>query len=102
MISTDALLSPDGKHLAFSTANRSAAWRVHVVDLTGGRDAVLPGAATESNPNRQLTWTPNSRWLLALTDRRFRAFDTHTRTTRTVTVANEELVHLTGPRTPGP
>lgn len=102
IIDSGAQLSPDGQHLALTTSDGTGIWRIHVVDLTTGRDAVIPGTATDTNPNRQLAWTSNSRWLLGLTDHNLQAFNTRTRTTRTLAVTNEELEHLTGPRTPGP
>ena len=102
IIDSGAQLSPDGKHLALTTSDGTGTWRIHVVDLTNGRSTVLYGAATNTNPNRQLAWTSNSRWLLGLTDRHLRAFNIQTRTTRTLAITNEELEHLTGPRTPGP
>lgn len=102
LIDSDNQLSPDGKYVALSTMRGTGARQVQVVDLATGRAYVIPGTATDSNPNRQLAWTPNSRWLLSLTNHRLQAFDTRTRTSHTLTVTDEQLLHLTGPRTPGP
>lgn len=89
-------LSPDGTHLALTVGDG-----VHVVDLRTGRRAVLPGTVTDTNVNRQLSWSPNSRYLFALTDHRIRGFDTRTRTTRTVRITDEQLLHLTAFGTSG-
>lgn len=102
IIDSGAQLSPDGKQLALTAPDGNGIWRIHVVDLTAGHDSLLPGAATDTNPNRQLAWTSNSRWLLGLTDRHLQAFNTRTRDTRTLAITDEELEHLTGPHIPGP
>ena len=101
-IDSNAQLSPDGKQLALTAPDGDGSWRIHVVDLTTGRGTDLPGAATDTNPNRQLAWTSNSRWLLGLTDRHLQAFNTRTHATSTLAITDEELEHLTGISTPGP
>ena len=97
----DASLSPDGTHLAVTANDSAGTFRTHVIDLRSGNDAVLPGEGPDSNVNRQLTWSPNSRWLLALTDHQIRAYDTSTRTTTDVPLAGEQLLHLTATHDPG-
>jgi hypothetical protein len=102
LIDSDNQLSPDGNHLALTTLRGTGTRQIQVIDLTTGRAHPIPGIVTDSNPNRQLAWTPNSRWLLGLTDHRLQAFDTRTHTRHTLAVTGDQLLHVTGPRTPGP
>ena len=97
----DAALSPDGTHLAVTASDEAGVLRAHVVDLRSGRETVLPGEGTDANANRQLAWSPNSRWLLALTDGRLRAYDTRRGTSRSVALGGERLLHLTTVHHPG-
>ena len=69
--------------------------RAHVIDLRTGEDAVLPGVVTDVNVNRQLAWSPDGRWLLALTDHRLRTYDTRTHADGSVPFTTEPLLHLT-------
>lgn len=100
---TDALLSPDGTHVAVVTQDSTSAnaWRVHVINLDSGRDTVLPGSGTDVNANRQIAWSANSRWLLALTDHQLRGFDTHTHQTTPLPIGSDPLLHLTATHTAG-
>lgn len=92
----DAQLSPDGTHLAVMADDTRGRFRAHVLDLSTDADTVLPGTGTDSNVNRQLAWSPNSRWLLALTDHHLRAYDTrHHTTTSPLPLGEEPLLHLT-------
>jgi hypothetical protein len=97
----DVSLSPDGTHLAVMANDSAGTFRTHVIDLRSGRDTLLPGAGPDSNVNRQLTWSTNSRWLLALTDHQIRAYDTSTHTTTDVPLDGEHLLHLTASNDPG-
>ena len=97
----DAMLSPDGRRLAVMADDASGRFRVHVIDLRSGADAVLPGMGPEENVNRQLAWTANSRWLFALTDHQLRGYDTRTQTTSSVPTGGEQLLHLTVTHAPG-
>ncbi len=100
---TQALLSPDGTHVAITVQDTTsaAAQRVHVIDLDTGSDTVLPGAGTDVNANRQVAWSANGRWLLALTDHQLRGYDTHTRNVVTLPIGSEPLLHLTAAHTAG-
>jgi hypothetical protein len=95
-------LSPDGTHVAL-TIPRGAASReaLVVVNLTTGRSRTLPGTLTDLNGNARIAWTPNGRWLLAITDHQMRAYDTSADTSRLVTVTDEQLRHLTMAGAPG-
>lgn len=97
----DIQLSPDGTHLAVMADDAKGNFRAHVIDLRSGDDTVLPGAGADSNVNRQLAWSPNSRWLLALTDRHLQAYDTRAHRTRSVPLGEEPLLHLTTANAPG-
>ena len=70
-------LSPDGAYAAL-TIPRGGAGReaLVVLNLTTGRSHLLPGTLTDLNGNARIAWTPNSRWLLAITDHQMRAYDT--------------------------
>ena len=91
----DVQLSPDGRHLAVMAADANGRSRAHVLDLRRGHDAVLPGAGTDSNANRQEAWSPNSRWLLTITDGHLQAYDTRAHRTSSVPLGEEPLLHLT-------
>lgn len=88
-------LSPDGTHLAVMAVDPNGRSRAHVVDLRNGDDTVLPGIGVDSNANRQLAWSANSRWLPALTDHQIRAYDTRRHTTKSIPLSEEQLLHLT-------
>jgi hypothetical protein len=96
----DGLLSPDGTHLAVMADDPDGRFRAHVIELRSGADAVLPGVGTDSNANRQLAWSPNSRWLLGLTDQQIRTYDTRTRAGGTLRLGSEQLLHLTTTHAP--
>lgn len=96
----DESLSPDGTHLAVMANDPTGGFRAHVVDLRSGMDTVLPGMGPDSNVNRQLAWSPNSRWLLALTDHQIRAYDTRTHATESLLLSGEQLLHLTTANNP--
>ena len=92
--SYQGVLSPDGTHAALvGPPQIGDDGRLVVLDLRTGQDDPLPGSTTGVNPNAQVAWTANSRWLLALTDNQLRAYDTTTRTVRTLSVG-EPLQHL--------
>lgn len=97
----DESLSPDGTHLAVMADDATGGFRVHVIDLRSGRDTVLPGVGPDSNVNRQIAWSTNSRWLLALTDHQLRAYDTRTHTNEDLPLGGEQLLHLTTANDPG-
>ncbi len=82
LVNSENQLSPDGTSLAVTILDGNGVFRLHVINLVTGRADTLPGATTDCNPNRQMAWTPNSRWLLALTDHQVRGYDTSTRRTR--------------------
>ena len=85
--SYQGVLSPDGAHAALAAEPQGTNdGPLVVLDLAAGREDVLPGSTTSTNPNAQVAWTANSRWLLALTDNQLRAYDTTTRTVRTLSV----------------
>ena len=95
-------LSPDGTQTALRyPGNRLDSWPIAVVDLTTGQTHTLPGNFTDTNPNSQFAWTANSRYFLAITDHQMRAYDTTTRTTRTITVGSDPLLHLTSAHASG-
>ena len=94
-------LSPDGTHLAVMATDPTGTPSAHIIDLRTGKDNLLPGAGTDVNANRQLAWTPNSRWLLALTDHQLRGYDTHTANVESLKLGGEQLLHLTTTNTPG-
>lgn len=96
----DESLSPDGTHMAVMGNDPAGELRAHVIDLRSGRDTVLPGVGSDSNVNRQLAWSTNSRWLLALTDHQIRAYDTRTHTTEGLPFSGEQLLHLTTANNP--
>ena len=92
--SYQGVLSPDGTHAALAGSSRAGNdGPLFVLNLRTGRDDLLPGSTTDLNPNAQVAWTANSRWLLALTDNQLRAYDTTTATVRTLPVG-EPLQHL--------
>ena len=92
--SSQGALSPDGTHAALAGSPRPGNdGPLFVLDLRTGRDDLLPGSTTDMNPNAQVAWTTNSRWLLALTDNQLRAYDTTSGTVRTLPVG-EPLQHL--------
>lgn len=93
--SYQGVLSPDGTHAALAGPPlRTNERPLVVVDLEDGHHDLLPGSATDTNPNAQVAWTSTSRWLLALTDGQLRAYDTTTRSVRTPTTGGEPLLHL--------
>lgn len=91
----DGSLSPNGTHLAVMADDSAGRFRAHVIDLRSGEDTVLPGVGPDSNVNRQLAWSTNSRWLFALTDHQIRAYDTRTHTHQDLPLGGEQLLHLT-------
>lgn len=86
---------------AVQLGGTAGGFRAHVIDLRSGRDTVLPGAGPDANANRQLAWSANGRWLLALTDHQVRAYDTRTRAVVTLPLDGEPLLHLTTANDPG-
>ena len=98
---SDNLLSPDGTHLAVIAQDGTGRDRVHTINLRTGHDAVLPGIGTDANANRQLAWSADSRWLLALTDHRLRGYDTRSRAIRAVPLGQEQLLHVTAANAAG-
>ena len=62
---------------------------------------MLPGAVTDVNVNRQLAWSADGRWLLALTDHRLRTYDTRTHAAGSLPLTTEPLLHLTSVNAPG-
>ena len=96
----DQSLSPDGTHLAVMATDPAGGFRAHVIDLRSGRDDVLPGVGPDSNVNRQLTWSPNSRWLLAITDHQIRAYNARTHVTENLPSDGEQMLHLTAANDP--
>lgn len=61
----------------------------------------VPGPVTDVNSNAQIAWTPNSRWLLAITDHQMRAFDTRPTGPAPSPSTDEQLLHLTMAGVPG-
>jgi hypothetical protein len=95
-------LSPEGTHVALRIPRGGAGREALVVlNLTTGRTHTVPGSLTDLHGNARVAWTPNSRWLLAITDHQMRAYDTRAGTSRLVTVTDEQLQHLTMPGAPG-
>lgn len=88
-------LSPDGRHIVLTSDTGRGSLRLAVISLDQAAVQPIDGAPTDSNPNTQYAWTPDSRWLLALTDHRIRAHDTTTGHTRTLEPTNQKLLHLT-------
>lgn len=88
-------LSSDGTHVALISPTGNGDSRINVINLDRGAVHPIKGATTDVNPNTQSTWTPDSRWLLTLTDHRLRAYDTTTSRTRTLKLTSEDLLHLT-------
>ena len=93
--SYQGVLSPDGTHAAVVGPPQTGD-----DGRSGGarpphrpRRCSCPALTTGVNPNAQVAWTANSRWLVALTDNQLRAYDTTTRTLRTLPVG-EPLQHL--------
>lgn len=88
-------LSPDGTHVVVPAPADPNRWSISVLDLRTGTATEIPGVLADSNLNTLYAWTANSRWLLAITDDQLRAYDTKTRTTRTIALTTEPLLHLT-------
>ena len=72
-----------------------------LVELKSGHRVEVPGAPTGDGAADQAAWTPNGRWLLALTDGRLRAVDTTTDTVVTIggTLAGLRHLAVAGPAT---
>ncbi|HEY0240494.1 MAG TPA: hypothetical protein VGC37_17820 [Friedmanniella sp.] len=89
------VLSPDRRWVALELPKptRSGA-RVVLVQLKSGHRVQVPGGLA-ANPLDQLAWTPNSRYLLALTDGRVRAFDATSEKVVTVGGTLPSIAHLT-------
>lgn len=91
-------ISPDGRYAALRLPNTTDDhWPLAVVDLKTGRSHLLPGSLAGTNPNDQFTWAANSRYLFALTDQHLRAYDPTSQRTRTITITQQPLLHLTAP-----
>jgi len=89
-------LSPDGTHAALRVpGTQPGSEPLAVLDLATGTTNTVPGSLTDTNPNAQYAWTANSRWLLAITDHQLRGYDTTTHTSRTITITDQPLLHLT-------
>ena len=88
-------LSPDGRQVVLTSDTGNNGSRVDVVDLDRATTHTVDGTPTDVNANTQSAWTPDSRWLLTLTDHRIRAYDTTTDQTKTLGPTNEDLLHLT-------
>ncbi|MGI3780159.1 MAG: hypothetical protein ACRYG2_05210 [Janthinobacterium lividum] len=89
-------LSPDRRWVALELPKptRSGA-RLVLVELKSGHRIEVPGALAGPDGTDQAAWTPNSRYLLALTDGRLRAVDSTTGTVVTIGGTPEGLRHLT-------
>ena len=89
-------LSPDGRTVALSLPYSQSlnGWPVVTVDLETGTVTKLPGWLTDTNANTQLAWSPNSRYLFAITDHRIRAVDVRRRTVQSLDLVPEPALHL--------
>ncbi len=89
-------LSPDGRIAALSLPYSQSrnGWPAVTVDLETGKVTKLPGWLTDTNPNTQFAWSPNSRYLFAITDHRIRAVDVRSRTVQTLDLIAEPALHL--------
>lgn len=89
------VLSPDRRWvaLALPKPTRSGA-RLVLVELKSGHRVEVPGAPAEQDGVAQAAWTPNGRYLLALTDGRLRAVDTTTDVVSTIGGTPAGLRHL--------
>ena len=88
-------LSRDGRHAVLPATTTSQTNRLTVLNLNTPTSHTVPGEITDTNPNTLHAWTPDSRWLLTLTNHQLRAFDTTTNRTRTLPIDDEDLLHLT-------
>lgn len=95
------LISPNGKRLLVNCNDRNGPTRLRVLDLDSGAQTALPGALTNVNDNAQYMWTSNSRWLLAVTDGKLRAFDSRSGITRTLRGPQTPILHLAVAGQPG-
>jgi hypothetical protein len=89
-------LSPDGAWVALELPKptRSGA-RLVVVELKSGHRVEIPGLPADAYGTDQAAWTPNGRYLLALTDGRLRAFDAGSEAVVTIGGTPAGLRHLT-------
>ena len=89
------VLSPDRRWvaLALPKPTRSGA-RLVLVELKSGHRVEVPGAPAGQDGVAQAAWTPNGRYLLALTDGRLRAVDTTTDVVSTIGGTPAGLRHL--------
>lgn len=89
-------LSPDRRWvaLALPKATRTGSDLV-LVDLRSGHRVEVPGALADAKGTDQAAWTPNGRYLLAVTDGRLRAFDATTGKVATVAGTPDGLLHVT-------
>jgi hypothetical protein len=55
----------------------------------------VAGAVSDTNANAQFAWTPNGRWLLAVTDHQVRAIEPHSGDTRILRLDGEPVLHIT-------
>lgn len=90
-------LSPDGRIAALSLPYSQSrdGWPLVTMDLKTGRVTQLPGWLTDTNPTTQFAWSPNSRYLFAITDHRIRAVDVRSRAAQTLDLVPEPALHLT-------
>ena len=90
------VLSPDRRWVALELPKptRSGA-RLVLVDLTSGHRVEIPGSIADQNGTDQAAWTPNSRYLLAVTGGRVRAFDSSSEKVVTIGGTLAGVRHLT-------
>ena len=90
------VLSPDGAWLALELPKPTRAGaRLVLVELKSGHRVEIPGSLAGPRGTDQAAWTPNGRYLLALTGGRLRVFDTTTERIATVGGTPADLRHLT-------
>lgn len=87
-------ISPDGSTAAVYAAH-GASVRLELVDLHGGPRRLLGLSVDQSITQNVLTWSPDGRWLLALTENdRLRVVDARTGAVRTFGVSLPVLTGL--------
>jgi hypothetical protein len=93
---TRGVLSPDRRWVALELPKptHSGASLV-LVELRSGHRVEVPGTLPALHGTDQAAWTPNGRYLLALTGGRLRAFDSTTGSVVTIGGTLADLRHLT-------
>jgi hypothetical protein len=61
------IVSPDGAPAAVTVASGPQGTVLDLVNLTTGRTTTLPVPVDTSSDSQTLAWSPDSRWLVALT-----------------------------------